>query len=74
MLRDAGIGGTVQLWLYVDERGRVVETRVAESSGYDPLDTAARTVATSMEFSPAMNRDKGAPVWISEPSDFSIVG
>lgn len=72
-LKDAGIGGTVLLWLYVDERGRVQETRVAETSGYAALDRAAQEVATEMEFTPAQNRDRVTPVWLSQPIDFTTV-
>lgn len=73
-LRDAGIGGTVLLWIYVSEQGRVLESRIAQSSGYLPLDRAAQTVAARMEFTPAMNRDRVTPVWLSQPIDFSVTG
>lgn len=65
VLRDAGIGGTVSVWFHIDAAGRVVETRVHRSSGYDDLDRAALAVAGVMEFSPALNRDRRVPVWVS---------
>ncbi|MDX1579326.1 MAG: TonB family protein [Gemmatimonadota bacterium] len=72
-LRNAGIGGKVLLWLYIDERGQVQDTRVAETSGYSALDRAARQVASQMEFTPAQNRDRVTAVWLSQPIDFSIL-
>lgn len=73
-LRNAGIGGSVQLWIYIDQEGQVVESRVARSSGSLVLDQVAQEVASRMEFTPAMNRDRVTPVWISQPIDFSVVG
>ena len=65
LLRDAGVGGVVSVWFHIDERGRVMETRIHRSSGYDDLDEAALLVAERMEFSPASNRDVRVPVWVS---------
>jgi periplasmic protein TonB len=72
LLRDAGIGGTVNIWFFIDENGRVRNTRLAESSGYDAFDQAAIRVAEVMEFSPAYNRDQRVPVWVSLPITFEI--
>jgi TonB family protein len=65
LLRDAGIGGTVMVWFYINEEGRVVNTLVKESSRHNALDAAALKVANIIEFTPALNRDKRVPVWIS---------
>jgi periplasmic protein TonB len=70
ILRDAGIGGTPTVWFFVDENGRVLRTQLNQSSGYDQLDNAAIAVAQVMEFSPALNRDKKVPVWVSIPIVF----
>jgi TonB family protein len=67
ILRNAGIGGTAQVWFYIDEDGRVQRTLINETSGRDSLDRAALRVARIIEFSPAMNRDRAVPVWISLP-------
>jgi TonB family protein len=72
MLKSAGIGGAVVLWLYIDEQGHVQRTVVAESSGFEQLDDAAEMVAAKMRWSPAMNRDKKTAVWLSQAIDFSI--
>jgi protein TonB len=71
LLRDAGIGGTVQVWFFIDEEGSVVNTQVNESSGHKALDDAAIKVAEIIEFTPALNRDKRVPVWISLPITFT---
>jgi TonB family protein len=70
MLRDAGIGGDVMVWLLIDESGRVVETEIKSSSGHAALDQAARNVAGVMRFSPARNRDQQVKVWVSLPIRF----
>ena len=64
MLRDAGIGGSVTVWFFLDEAGQVVKKQLSRSSGYPPLDTAALKVAEVMQFSPAWNMDKKVPVWV----------
>ena len=71
-LRSASIGGTVLLWIYVDEGGDVQDARIAESSGYDGLDRAAQTVASAMHFTPAQNRDRVTAVWLSQPIFFEV--
>lgn len=71
LLRDAGIGGTVTVWFFIDESGMVQNTIVNESSGHKALDDAALKVADVIEFTPALNRDKQVPVWISLPITFT---
>jgi len=70
LLRDAGIGGSVQVWLFIDEDGVVQRVQVDESSGHKALDQAALKVASGVEFTPALNREKKVPVWISLPITF----
>ncbi len=71
LLRDAGIGGTVNVWFFIDEEGSVVRALVNQSSGHKALDDAALKVAEIIEFTPALNRDKRVPVWISLPITFT---
>jgi TonB family protein len=61
-LLEQGIEGRVLLRLYADSLGAIVpdSTRVAESSGYPALDSAAARGAAGLRFSPALRR--GRPV------------
>ena len=61
-LLEQGIEGRVLLRLYADSQGTLVRdsTRVAESSGYPALDSAAVSGASGLRFSPA--RRHGRPV------------
>ena len=72
LLRDAGIGGTVTVWFFIDEEGITRKTQINESSGHPALDDAALGVAEVIEFTPAVNRDKQVPVWISLPITFTV--
>ena len=74
MLKDAGIGGKVDVWVFIDTNGKVQNAKVNKGSGYQQLDDAALQAAYDFEFSPALNRDKKVPVWISIPIDFSVRG
>jgi protein TonB len=57
-----GIEGRVLLRLYVDSAGQLIpdSTRIAESSGYPALDSAALAGAPELRFSPALHQ--GQPV------------
>ena len=70
-LRAEGIGGTVQVWFFVTEENQVIRTLVNESSRHRELDNAAIRVADLIEFTPALNRDRRVPVWISLPITFT---
>lgn len=70
LLRDAGIGGTVQVWFFIDENGAVQNQVVQVSSWHQALDDAALRVAPVFRFTPALNRDKAVAVWISLPITF----
>jgi TonB family protein len=61
-LLEQGIEGRVLLRLYADSMGTLVpdSTRVAESSGYPALDSAAVGGASALRFSPALRH--GRPV------------
>ena len=72
ILRDAGIGGQVLVWFFINEQGRVIDNRVANSSGNAQLDEAALRVASIYEFTPALNRDQVVPVWVQIPITFQV--
>ena len=65
LLRDAGIGGTTVLALWIDETGQVVRSQIGRSSGHSQLDEAALQALEGLSFTPAMNRDRAVPVRLS---------
>jgi periplasmic protein TonB len=71
LLRDAGVGGLTNVWVLLDENGRVVEAKIKDSSGHSALDDVALKVAPLMRFSPAMQRDQHIKVWANVPIRFT---
>lgn len=71
LLREAGVGGTASVLLYVDETGNPRRVRLHGSSGHAALDAAAIRVAESFNFSPAKNREETVAAWISLPIVFA---
>jgi periplasmic protein TonB len=71
-LRDQGIEGRVLLRLYADSLGRLVpdSTRVAESSGYPALDSAALEGAARLKYSPALRRGRPVAAAFLQPVQF----
>lgn len=72
LLREAGIGGTVRVWFFIDEKGVPEDTRIHESSGHEALDRAAIEVAEVFRFTPALNRSEEVPVWVQFPITFQV--
>ena len=72
LLRDAGIGGSVRVFFFIDENGSVQDYRIDSSSGHQSLDDAALAVADVYLFTAALNRDKKVPVWVSFPITFQV--
>jgi TonB family protein len=71
-LLEQGIEGRVLLRLYVDGQGKLVgdSTRIAESSGYPALDSAAVQGAASLRFSPALRRGRPVSAPFLQPVHF----
>jgi TonB family protein len=71
-LLDQGIEGRVLLRLFVDAQGTLVpdSTRVAESSGYPALDSAALTGSTELRFSPALRNGRPVAAPFLQPVHF----
>ena len=71
-LREQGIEGRVLLRLYVDSAGRLIpdSTRIAESSGYPALDSAALQGAAELRFSPALLRGRPVAAAFLQPVQF----
>ena len=70
LLRDAGIGGRVLLFFYINALGVAEEIQIHESSGHQALDEAALRVGSVYRFSPALNSDEPVPVWVLFPITF----
>lgn len=71
-LLSEGIGGRVLLRLFVDSTGRLIadSTRIAESSGYPALDSAALAGAPALRFSPALRNGRPVSAPFLQPVDF----
>jgi TonB family protein len=71
-LLSQGIEGRVLLRLFVDSAGNVVpdSVRIAESSGYPALDSAALVGAPELRFSPALLRGRPIAAPVLQPVQF----
>ncbi len=69
--RRAGIQGTVQLEIWLDERGRARKIRVLSSPGHG-LDRAAIVAAARSRFTPGLINGKPVPVKITVPYRFVL--
>ncbi len=72
LLSQAGIGGTVIVWAFIDATGVVRNCVVNKSSGVTGLDEAAEAAVTEFRFAPALNADKHVPVGVQIPITFSV--
>ncbi len=66
------IEGTVLLRLYADSNGMIAaeSTRVAESSGYPALDSAALAGAPGLRFAPAVHEGRPVATAFLQPVQF----
>lgn len=72
-LRRAGIGGRVDIKLFVEPTGRVDRVSVVATSGHPRLDRAALQIGRHMHFMPALNRDRHVGVWVAQTICFVVV-
>lgn len=73
-LQERGVGGTVQIRLWVDAEGRVELPQVAVSSGVPDLDSAALRAADRLEFEPGYLGATPIGTWIEFPVRFEPRG
>jgi len=75
-LYDQKIEGDVTLRLFVDSTGRLApeSTRVAETSGYPALDSAALAGSTGLRFAPAKRHGIAVATAFLQPVEFRQVG
>lgn len=73
MSRRLGEQGKVTVNVLADEKGAVIGTRVAESSGFERLDAAALDAARAAQIVPMKDRN-GKPVtgWYKVPINFTL--
>ncbi|HEX6668241.1 MAG TPA: energy transducer TonB [Gemmatimonadales bacterium] len=71
-LLEQGIEGRVLLRLFADAQGKLIpdSIRVAESSGYPALDSAALTGARELRFSPALRNGRPVSAPFLQPVHF----
>lgn len=74
LLQDAGVGGTVFVWVFIDTNGVVRNAQVQTSSGVAALDEAALRAVYEIEFTPALNMDVTVAVWASFDIAFQVAG
>lgn len=67
ILRDAGMSGEVEVNLWLDESGAIVQAEVGRSSGHPSFDEAALKVVSVMRLTPAQNRGKPVRVIVTLP-------
>jgi len=75
-LFDQRIEGEVVLRLYADSTGRLIpeSTRVAESSNYPALDSAALAGSARLRFAPAKRRGVAVATMFLQPVEFHYPG
>ena len=76
VLFEQRVEGDVTLRLFVDSTGTLLpeSTRVAESSGYPPLDSAALTGSKALRFAPGKRRGVPVATAFLQPVEFRQVG
>lgn len=75
-LFERKVEADVMLRLYVDSTGKLIpeSTRVSESSGYAPLDSAAMVGSTALRFAPAKRHGVPVATAFLQPVEFRQVG
>ncbi len=69
---EAGVEGTVTLWVYVDPTGVVKDVKLYNSSGVSSLDQAAIAAAWNTRWTPAQNNGIPVGVWTTVTYEFVL--
>jgi len=72
LARQAGITGTVTMWVVVDEEGNVIKVRILKSSGTASLDEAAVKAADKNKFKPGIQNGRPVKVPVSYEVEFKL--
>jgi protein TonB len=70
--RKAGVEGRVMVHVQIDEKGKVVNTRILQSLGNNGCDDAAIAAIKKVRWKPAMQRDRPVKVWVAIPVVFKL--
>lgn len=72
LLREAGVGGTVEVSLWLDVDGAIVRSTISRSSGYPAFDQAALRVVDVMRLTPAISMNTPTRVVVTLPIVFTV--
>ncbi len=72
MAAQAGVEGTVTLWVYVSSDGSVSDVRLYNSSGVNSLDQAALSAVWNTRWTPAQNNGIPVGVWTTLTYNFVL--
>ncbi len=72
LARQAGVEGSVTLWIYVTSDGSVADVQLYSSSTVSSLDEAAMSAAWNTRWSPARNNGQPVGVWTSLTYNFEL--
>lgn len=64
--------GTVLLRVFVTAAGHATQVTLKASSGFERLDSTAKTAVAGWRFVPAMRDDKPVDAWVIVPIKFSL--
>ena len=72
MAAQAGVEGSVTLWVYVSSSGSVSDVRLYNSSGVNSLDQAALSAVWNTRWTPAQNNSIPVGVWTTLTYNFVL--
>ncbi len=69
---QAGVEGTVIIYAKVSTSGEIIDTKVQKPLGNSGCNEAAIDAIKSVEWKPALQKDKPVTVWVSVPVEFKL--
>ncbi len=69
--RKSGVSGFVDVALQIDEKGKIVDSKIAKSLDPD-CDKAALEALKSVKWKPALKKGKPVKVWVTVPVKFAL--
>lgn len=71
-LREKGIGGAVDMFVFVNRQGRVTDVRPRTSSSHPEFNRAAESVFRAMKFTPAEADGEPIGIWTVQQARFTM--